>query len=231
MMRAFLSSLLLFPLWAEASTVELGVGIDLAKDLGDPGMEQGASRMGLGPTIRAPLRWAPHPKVAVRADTFFSMMGGQDRVEWYQYNGTVGYHSEDHWTLLTQLGTSIGPEISPWSDADVSPYAGANIGFSWVRHWHSFDGASAVLLDPAENNVDQGGNIDPYTDQLAPMTGFQLGVRFMEVLPFAFEAELGYNVAFLRAAPLKKARPALNATRTAYGFNPLRIGFNAVFPL
>jgi hypothetical protein len=86
-------------------------------------------------------------------------------------------------------------------------------------------------LDPNENDLNSGSNIDPYTDQLSPMAGFHTGVRFTDILPFAFEAELGYNVAFLRAAPLKKARPALNATRTAYGFNPIRIGVNAVFPL
>ncbi|MGB0640269.1 MAG: hypothetical protein ACPGTU_13090, partial [Myxococcota bacterium] len=57
------------------------------------------------------------------------------------------------------------------------------------------------------------------------------GVRFKEVLPFAFEVELGYKVAFMREAELKKARPALQAKRTAYGYNPIRVGFNAVFPL
>ena len=216
---------------AQASSFELGGGFDVSSDLRDPGMDQGATKMGVGPTIRVPFRWAPHPKVSVRSDAFFSMMGGQDRVEWSQYNGEVGYFSEEHWTLLTQLGVTLGPEIAPWSTADVSPYLGANVGVAWVRHWHSFDGATSVLLDPKENNVDRGSNIDPFTDQLAPMTGIQAGLRFTDVLPFAFEAELGYNVAFLRAAPLKKARPALNAVRTAYGFNPVRIGFNAVFPL
>ena len=213
------------------SGFELGVGFDVSTDLQDPGLDQGAAKMGFGPSLRAPLRWTPHPKVALRSDAFFSMMGGQDRVEWSQYNGEVGYYSEDHWTLLTQLGLSLGPEIAPWSAADVSPYLGASVGVSWVRHWHSFNGDSAVLLDPAENELDRGSNIDPFTDQIAPHTGFQAGIRFTDVLPFAFEAELGYNVAFLRAAPLKKARPALNAVRTAYGFNPVRIGFNAVFPL
>ncbi len=232
MMRMLLAvCLALVSVEGQASSFELGGGFDVSTDLRDPGMEQGASKMGLGSTIRAPFRWAPHPKVSMRTDAFFSMMGGQDRIEWSQYNGEVSYHSEDHWTLLTQFGLSVGPEIAPWSAADVSPYLGANLGVSWVRHWHSFDGASAVLLDPAENNLDRGNNIDPFTDQLAPMTGIQAGLRFTDVLPFAFETELGYNVAFLRAAPLKKARPALNAMRTAYGFNPVRIGFNAVFPL
>ena len=231
-MRTLFAMLLaIAPVCAQASSFEFGGGFDVSTDLGDPGMEQGAAKMGVGPSIRAPFRWAPHPKVSLRSDAFFSMMGGQDRVEWSQYNGEISYHSEDHWTLLTQFGLSVGPEVAPWSAADVSPYLGANIGVAWVRHWHSFDGASAVLLDPNENNLDRGNNIDPFTDQLAPMTGIQAGLRFTDVLPFAFEAELGYNVAFMRRAPLKKARPALDANRAAYGFNPLRIGINAVFVL
>jgi len=231
MQKMVLLALLATSTTTMAGSFEWGAGIDLGADLGDSGLEQGAARMGVGPTIRAPLRWSPNPKVAVRSDVFLSMMGGQDRVEWSQYNGTISYYSQDHWTLMTQMGIHLGPEVSPWKDEKIAPYAGAHIGVSWVRHWHSFDGGAAVLLDPSENDLNSGSNIDPYSDQLAPMAGFLTGVRFTDLLPFAFEAELGYNVAFLQAAPLKKARPALNATRTAYGFNPIRVGVNAVFPL
>jgi hypothetical protein len=84
-------------------------------------------------------------------------------------------------------------------------------------------------MDASANDVQSGSNIDPYTDQVAPMVGVHAGVRIQDLLPFAIEAELGYNVAFMRRASLKKARPALDAARTAYGFNPLRIGINAVF--
>ena len=222
---------MLFSASVAASPIEIGVGLDLSSDLGDPGLNQGDARMGLGSTLRAPVRWKAHPKAKIRGDVFLSMMGGQDRIEWSQYNGEVVYYSDDHWTLMTQLGGTIGPELTPWSEGPISPYFGASLGFGWVRHWHSFDGASAVLLDQQENDLNRGSNIDPFTDQIAPGSGFHLGVRFLDVLPFAFEAELGYNVAFLRAAPLKKARPALNAIRTAYGFNPVRLGINAVLPL
>ena len=214
-----------------ASPIEVGIGVDLSTDLGDPGLDQGNAKMGFGPTVRAPVRWTAHPHASIRGDVFASMMGGQDRIEWSQYNGEVAYYSDDHWTLLTQLGGAIGPELTPWLDSPLIPYLGASIGVSWVRHWHSFDGAAAVLLDQSENDLNRGSNIDPFTDQIAPVSGFHLGLRFLDVLPFAFEAELGYNVAFLRAAPLKKARPALNAIRTAYGFNPVRVGINAVLPL
>ena len=219
-------------LWSSAaagSELEFGVGLDLTSDIGDAGLDQGAADLGMGLALRGPVRWVPHPLVSIRADPFFSFNRGQDRVEWSQFGGAVSYASEDHWTMLTQLGVMVGPEISPWSVAKLAPYAGSTIGLSWARHWHSFKGPSAVLLDPSTNDVQSGGNIDPYTDQLAPSVGLHAGVRIHDWLPFAFEAELGYNVAFMRRARLKNARPALSAHRTAYGFNPLRLGVNLVF--
>jgi hypothetical protein len=221
--------LLMAPMAATAGQVEWGVGVDMSVDLGDPGLDQGAANMGLGTAIRVPIRWVPHPIVALRVDPFVSIHSGQDRVEWSQFDGAVGYASEDHWTLLTQLGLALGPEVSPWSESKLAPYAGTSVGLAFARHWHSFKGASAVLLDPKENDAGSGANVDPYTDQLIPLVGLHAGVRIQDILPFALEAELGYNVAFMRRASLQKARPALNAVRTAYGFNPLRIGINAVF--
>jgi hypothetical protein len=216
---------------AGAVDVEFGAGLDLVSDLGDPGMNQGASKMNVGPALRVPVRVGLHSAVSLRADAFLSAQKGQDRIEWAQYNGVVAYQSEDHWSMLTQLGCRIGPEISPWSSEPVALYGGTSLGLAWARHWHSFHGPNAVLLDPGSNDIDSGGNIDPYTDQLAPSVGVFTGVRFKDVLPFAIEVELGYNVAFMREAQLKKARPALQATRTAYGYNPIRLGVNAVFPM
>jgi hypothetical protein len=214
---------------AVAADIEWGIGVDLAIDLGDPGLNQGGAKMAPGPVLRAPIRWSPHPVVSLRADPFFGLHSGQDRVEWTQFDGNIRYASEDHWTLLTQFGVTVGPEVSPWPNAKVSPYAGSQLGFAWAQHWHSFKGASAIILDPQENDVSSGSNIDPYTSQIVPTVGFHTGIRIHDVLPFAIEAELGYNVAFMRRASLKKARPGLDATRAAYGFNPIRIGINAVF--
>jgi hypothetical protein len=131
--------------------------------------------------------------------------------------------------MLTQVGISAGPELSPWHGQALSPYLGSSVGIGWARHWHSFQGPSAILLDPESNNLKSGSNIDPYTDQLVPTAGVHVGLRIHDVLPFALETELGYNVAFMREVPLSGARPALDAVRTAYGFNPVRLGVNAVF--
>jgi hypothetical protein len=209
--------------------MEFGMGMDLSRDLGDSGLDQGAAQLGLGVGIRAPIRWSPHPVVALRADPSFAFHRGQDRVEWSQFGGAVSYASEDHWTMLTQVAIAAGPEISPWHESVLSPYIGSSVGIGWARHWHSFQGPSAILLDPDSNDLTSGSNIDPYTDQMVPMAGVHVGLRIHDVLPFALETELGYNVAFMREVPLSGARPALDAVRTAYGFNPVRLGVNAVF--
>lgn len=229
MIRAALGLSLLWGSPAFSADLEVGAGVDVSTDLDDAGMDQGNARMGFGVGFRAPVRWSPHPTVAVRADPFVSIHGGQDRVEWSQYNGSVGYASDDHWTLLTQLGFRAGPEVSFMPGASMSPYAGSSIGLAWARHWHSFQGDSAVLLDPDSNDLNSGSNIDPTTDQLVPSVGAHVGLRIHDVLPFAIEAELGYNVAFMREASLSGARPALDAVRAAYGFNPVHLGINAVF--
>ena len=223
------SAVLMGTLSAHAADFEVGAGVDISADLPDGGLDQGDAQMGAGVTLRAPMRWTPHPAVAVRAEPFVGVHGGQDRVEWAQYGGSVSFASEDHWTLLSQVGFRFGPEFSPFDGTPFQPYIGSSLGLFWARHWHSFQGASAVLLDPETNDVNSGGNIDPYSDQVAPSVGAHIGVRFHELLPFAIEAELGYNVAFMSEASLSGARPALNAVRTAYGFNPVRIGVNAVF--
>lgn len=214
---------------AQAADIEYGMGMDLSRDLGDARLEQGATQLGFGVGIRAPIRWSPHPVVAVRADPTLSFHRGQDRVEWSQFGGAIAYASEDHWTMLTQVGITAGPEVSPWHASKLSPYVGSAVGIGWARHWHSFQGPSAVLLDPESNDLSSGSNIDPYTDQMVPIAGVHMGLRIHDVLPFAIETELGYNVAFMREKALSGAHPALDAVRTAYGFNPVRLGVNAVF--
>jgi len=210
---------------------DVGVGLDIAKDLPDPGLDLPKSQMGLGVVLRGPVRLGLGRNVGLRADPLFGISGGHDRVEWKEYDGLVPYHSDDHWTLLTQLGVVMGPELRPWPDLPAVPYIGTGLGGVWARHWHSFDGPAASVLNPADEGLSKGGHIDPYSDQFAAMVAVQGGVRLPDVAPFAIEVEAGYNVAFMSSARLRKARPGIGAVRTAYGLNLLRFGVNAVFPL
>ncbi len=216
---------------AAATSIELGVGVDFIKDLGNPGLDLPESGTGAGVLVRGPLRVNFGETVGLRVEPFFGLSGAGDRVEWAEYGGAVRYHSDDHWSMLTQLGLSTGPELHPWDDWAAAPFLGTSVGVMWARHWHSFKQSSGILLDPTDSGIERGGYIDPYTDQLAPTVGVYGGVRLPDVAPFAIEVEAGYNVAFMSSAPLKKARPGLGAVRTAYGLNHLRFGVNLVFPL
>jgi hypothetical protein len=213
------------------SDLEAGIGVDFAADLSNPGLALAESKMGGGLYVRGPFRWRLGNHIALRADPFVGFLGGHDRVEWTEYDGALRYYSDGHWTRMTQLGLMAGPQLDGPSEWSAVPYLGSAFGLSWTRHWHSFGGPSGVLLNPKDSGVERGGYVDPYTDQWVPMVGATLGLRLPTFAPFAMEVEAGYNVAFMSSAPLKKARPGMNAVRTAYGLNVLRIGINGVFTM
>jgi hypothetical protein len=183
--------------------------------------------MGMGVALRAPTRLRLGEKLAIRGDLGLGVSKGHDRVEWLAHEGLVPVYSEDHATTRTTVGLSIGPELSPLPGAPTSPYFGTAVGMVWARHGHRFERREAALL-----GLEPGGDgIHPYTTQFAPFVDLHGGVRFSLPGRLAMEVEAGYNVAFMREARLSQAPAALEAVRTAYGLNQLRIGLNLVIPL
>ena len=207
--------------------VELGVGLDASMDLADAELGLPATNMGTGIGLRAPTRFRLADGVAIRADPTLGITWGQDRVEWLAYDGIVPVYSENHGTVLTTVGFMVGPELSPWTGAAAAPYMGTSACIVWARHWHRFAGQEESLLGLSS----EGEGIHPYTDQLATMVDLHGGVRIGLGQGLAIEVEAGYNVAFMREARLAQVPPALEAVRTAYGLNQLRIGLNLVIPL
>jgi hypothetical protein len=206
---------------------ELGVGLDAGLDLPD-GVESGSRvRFGPGVGLRVPVRLSLTDSVAFRATAQALVAGGQDRVEWMD-EGTLVY-SDDHWSMLTATHLLVGPEIR-LPGMGVSPRAGVDVGMVWAQNWHSFGGVTGELLDPAQNDLDDPGNIDPYTSQLRPAAGLHVGLGIPTALPFALDLEAGYVVSFLSSAALRKAGPELVAVRAPYGLNPLRVGAAVTFP-
>lgn len=211
--------------------VTLGLGADFVTDPSDLVDPVSDTRLGTGGGLRVPLRvgigesaWL---EVAVRS----SLSAGQDRVEWTQYEGTVRYYSDTHWTLVNSTALMVGPVVDLTHKPAVQPFLGARAGAGMVTFWHSFHGDTAILLDPDQGDVTSSSHIDPYTRQFAPFADLSAGLRMGRVAPFAIELEAGYTVSFLAEAPLKKARPELAAVRTAAGLNALRIGVSTTFPL
>jgi len=109
----------------------------------------------------------------------------------------------------------------------MSPYIGSEMGMVWARHWHRFDGQDERLLGLAGD----GEGIHPFTTQTAPAVEMHMGARIQLPSRLAIEVEAGYNVALMREARLVQAPEALEAVRTAYGLNQLRLGINLVIPL
>jgi len=212
------------PAWAGW---EAGVGFDLAKDLGDAGLDLPTTDMGMGPVLRAPTRYRFSDKVALRGEIGLGMSWGSDHVEWLAYEEMVPVYSNDHATTLTTVGLLVGPEVSPWPKAAASPYLGTEAGVMWARHWHRFEGQEERLMGLAGG----GDGIHPYTTQMTPVLDLHGGLRFQLPGTLAIEVESGYNVAFMRKARLAQAPPELEAVRTAYGLNQLRFGLNLVIPL
>lgn len=206
---------------------EAGVGLDLSSGLVDDASALPSSDMGMGVMLRAPTRLRLGEKLAIRGDVGLGLTNGHDRVEWLAYDGLVPVYSEDHATRLTTVGLLLGPELSPLSDASASPYFGTAVGMIWARHGHRFEGREAKLLGLETD----GSGIHPYTTQIAPAFDLHGGARFRLPGRLAMEVEAGYNVAFMREARLSQAPAALEAVRTAYGLNQLRIGLNLVIPL
>jgi len=135
------------------SDLETGIGVDFAGDLSNPGLSLSESKIGAGLYLRGPFRWRPGDHIALRADPFVGFLGGHDRVEWTEHGGAIRYYSDGHWTRVTQVGLMAGPQLDGPSEWSAIPYLGSAFGLSWTRHWHSFSGPSAVLLNPKDSGV------------------------------------------------------------------------------
>ncbi len=211
--------------------VTLGIAADFTADPSDVVEPTSDTRLGAGGGLRIPLRFGLGEGAWLEASLRSGLSRGQDRVEWTQYDGTVRYYSDDHWTLVNSTALLLGPVVDVGRNDALRPFIGARVGAALVTCWHSFHDDAAILLDPDQGDVTSGSHIDPYTQQLAPLADLSVGLRMPSLAPFAIELEAGYTVSFLSEAPLKKARPELGAVRSAAGLNALRIGVGAAFTL
>lgn len=233
MMRNPLLSIVLcaLPMPALAADLDVGVGAALAIDMPDRVSAEYA-KFGPGPSLQIPVRIGLSDYARLRSTLRADLGIGSDRVSWaLEIDGTERrLGSDDHWAMFTAAGLTVGPEIVIPVDGPIAPYLGAEAGGAWIGTYHSFGGDTAVLLDPNQNDLNDPGNVDPFTTQLAFLTdthvGFTLGDEGV-----GFWTELGYSMAFVGASSLKKSRAELDARREAYGWNPVRLGAGVRFSL
>jgi hypothetical protein len=131
--------------------------------------------------------------------------------------------------MFVAVAVSAGADFLLPVPGKVAPYLGADLGVAWVGTFHSFGGPTEVLLDPEQNNLESGSNIDPWTSQATFVTDLHGGVDLPVGERVALWVETGYSVAFLNSRELRKTPPELDATRDPYGWNAFRIGAGVSF--
>lgn len=209
----------------------LGALLGVGWDVPDAALPEGAT-FDPGPALTLPVRRALSPGADVRATVDLWGATGRDTVAWTERVGgeSLRFVSDAHWTLATVARLGVGPEIVLLPARRVGPYVAADAGVAVVGSWHSFGGDTQALLDPAANDLDDPQNVDPYTIQAVPTAGALVGIRVGSPGKLAWEIELGYTVAFLPSAPLRKTPPALEASRSAYALDVMRLGLGVSIP-
>jgi hypothetical protein len=176
----------------------------------------------LGFGVVAPVRIDLTPAAGLRGTVRIdATLPGNSHVTWLVCSQRAGEATRGG---LVALSAAIGPEVRLPIDGPVVPYAGAAAGLAVVHTWHNIE--RVELMDPASNNLDSGGNWDPFSQQLVFLTDFDLGAT---AGPLWFE--LGYTGAFVYTASLKRSTAALEVQREAYGWNAPRLGVGISIPL
>lgn len=215
---------------AEPGDLSLGVGVALSVDLPDP-VSKGDARFAPGPSLLIPFRWTLVPLARARLGLRADLGTGTDTVRWTEEvdGEPVELQSSGHFAMFVGVTLTAGVDFLLPTPGKVAPYLGADLGLAWVGTYHSFDGATQVLLDPAQNDLDDPGNVDPFTTQWTALTDLHGGVDVPLSEGVALWVETGYSVAFLNSRDLRKTPPELDATRDAFGWNAFRIGAGVSF--
>lgn len=203
---------------------EIGLGLDLAKDLPDAGFSEARAGFGFGPSVRVPLRVGLVDGLDLRVTPRFLRASGWDTVTWTEGEGALTYASTTHTARLSALELTAGPELflGAGRGAALQPFLGAEAGFARVAVRHLFSGAAAESL--TEGRADR----ELTSAWLAPAAGVHAGLRWSASASFALEVEAGYNVSFLNEVALEGAGVA-DATVAALGLNGVRMGAGATF--
>jgi hypothetical protein len=217
-------------LFAATATAGTSVGVGLSGGFDLPGPDGGD--FGIAPGLYVPILVGLSPAAGLRITVSATGGPGTDEVSWAEsVNGTETRiaTASDFALVLTALAT-IGPDVAIPSDGPVEAYFGAEVGGGLAGVYHSLGGPTAFLIDPAQNDLEDPGNIDPYTFSPVLASDLHVGARSTGE-GVGWWAEAGYGSAWIGSAPLKKSLPAADARREGIGWNPLRLGVGVSFAL
>lgn len=208
--------------------VELGLGLDVAGDLGGGATSDERAVYGPALSVRAPIRLGLGEGLALRLTPRALGGAGQDTVLWTEAAGALQYASTDHEARVFAFELLAGPElrIGEARGARWQPLLGVGAGFTGVRMRHDFTGEAADALGD-----NQGSSQGLTASWVAPAAGAHAGLRWLFRSSFAFEVEAGYNVSFLKEAALEGTPESREATIAALGLDALRLGVSATFSL
>jgi hypothetical protein len=223
---------LLFVLLAlSASTSSSAVDKSLAVQLGGvldlpDAVSSDHTRFGVGPSVAVMVRAQLTPFSRLRFGVQGHLATGSDKVTWeVEIDGSpVRMYDQDHFSLFAGVAGTVGLDVMVPGELAITPYFGGDVGALWVGTYHSFSGDTQPLLDPIQNNLENSGNVDPFTTQAVWLTEFHAGVEKTFGDRISAQLEAGYQMAYLGRAALKKTPEALDARREAYGWNALRLG-------
>ncbi len=211
---------------AFAASVELGATAGVAGDLADdPPAGDGRASLGPAGTLRTRLE-VGFGAAALRVQVAGLTGPGRDTVYWWE----DGWQSStEHWTWLGGVTVGAGPMVRVPVSRSVQFGAGATAGVMGVGSFHDFGGSTQYLLDPAQNDLDDPDNLDPYTIQAVPSAEMVASLRLGHGL--AAELELGYTLALVPAADLSGTPPESSARRTAFALGAVFIALGVSAPI
>lgn len=232
MIRILVLSLVFGQTTAFAGDLHIGLMLEPGVDLPDPAAAEHTA-FGLIPALSVPFEISLTDRVDLRLNPRLSFASGRDRLNWeVPIDGErVQFYSVDQRAFMAASSFTVGPVVKVPLEESLHLYFGAAVGLSWVGTYHSLKETSQVLFDLDDNDLANPGNIDPFTSQLTVGTDLCSGVVLALDEQLSLKFELGYAAAYVGEKELIKSPSDLNATRSAYGWNPIRAGVGLQFSL
>jgi hypothetical protein len=107
----------------------------------------------------------------------------------------------------------------------LQPYVGGGLVLMWVYTWSDLGLTEYFLINNDENDVLDGDNVDPFSNQ-GPEVGGEVygGLHINVSKAFRFSLEVGYHNVAIGSEPLNKATSGFDARHLDYRIADLRVG-------
>lgn len=213
--------------WAWAVPVSMGVGGAAQFDLPNPA-PLAHTQFGPGAQLVVPVWVALADHAWLRVMPTFEFAQGTDRLTWDLAVGGTTHRvgDDDHLSFHTGAGALLGPELRVPLGGDPHLVFNFDAGATWVGTFHALDEDTQILFDPAQNDLDNPNNVDPYSGTVAPRVGLSVGYDARGAAPL--RVEVGWSTAWVPDAPLAKTPVRRAAVREAYAYDVVRTAL--VFP-